>query len=276
MNDPNMNDTQPHDSDGHDALRKLLKELPRVEASADFESRLARRIRESEPAPATRRRFAVPVFATSLLAILVAGVISYYTFFRVEEVIPPPATVPPASVRPTESAPAPAQSAPSDRATVPAAAAESSPAVREPAPRELPSRSAPAQKRSEESGVAPAEPLRDETPPVEVPEKAVQSERGLIQEDRRVESAAPAPTPLEELKKTVLPSPTLRELAAPRRPGRQETLDVPSLLRSVAAPSAVAPADTALKSDTTSTDSLRKHRIVPAPPRKEKRRRPLE
>jgi hypothetical protein len=270
-----MNDPHPDDTGAHDSLRRLLKELPRVDASADFEQRLARRIREAAPAPAPRRRSAIPVFATSLAALLVTGLISYYTFFRVTDPVTtlPPATVPPASTQPPENVP---PAAPSDRGASSDAAAKVSPPASEvkTQPRELPSRSAPVERRSEDRGVAPAEERKDVAPAAAAPEeKLIEQERGLIQQERQAEPAAVPSEPLDALKKAVLPAPSLQNLTRPQRLGRQETLGSP-LMQSGEAAMSVAPADTTVKKDTTSVDTLRKVRPVPSPQRKEKRRRP--
>jgi hypothetical protein len=77
-----MNEHQ-HDSE-YQRLRKLLKELPKMDASPDFEMKLQRRIhQESEDKfrflDSIRR---IPVFAYSLVTILLVGGISYYAFFK--------------------------------------------------------------------------------------------------------------------------------------------------------------------------------------------------
>ncbi|MBI4546337.1 MAG: hypothetical protein HY707_00020 [Ignavibacteriae bacterium] len=72
--------------DSHNPLRKLLKGLPKVKASEDFEARLQRRITSEESRrPILGRVFAprrIPVFAYSLVTIVAVCLISYYVFFR--------------------------------------------------------------------------------------------------------------------------------------------------------------------------------------------------
>jgi hypothetical protein len=82
------------DINKHDRVRKLLKDLPPVSASPDFEARLRRRISEPERARVEAgwmERFfgarRIPAFAYSLVALLSVGVISYY-MFRHEDVAP--------------------------------------------------------------------------------------------------------------------------------------------------------------------------------------------
>lgn len=74
---------QEHDNE-YQRLRKLLKELPMVDASPDFEMKLQRRIHQESAAKfrffASLRR--IPVFAYSLVTLLLVGGISYYAFFK--------------------------------------------------------------------------------------------------------------------------------------------------------------------------------------------------
>ncbi|MBI3189140.1 MAG: hypothetical protein HYZ33_00680 [Ignavibacteriales bacterium] len=75
--------------DGQEEVSKVLKELPRVNASPDFEARLQRKITEPFRKPERKRLFdflffpqRVPVFATSILALMAVSVISYYIFVK--------------------------------------------------------------------------------------------------------------------------------------------------------------------------------------------------
>lgn len=91
MSDSNENDEREH------SVRKLLKSLPRVVARDDFEARLQRRIAEEERRkdksgifawlPGIRR---IPVFAYSVISVMVVGVVSYFLLMRTTPVAPPP------------------------------------------------------------------------------------------------------------------------------------------------------------------------------------------
>ncbi len=77
-----------HNEDG-DEVVKLLKDLPRVKASADFEGRLQRKIVSSKKQSERKNLFdvlffprRVPVFVTSILALIAVSVISYYVFLK--------------------------------------------------------------------------------------------------------------------------------------------------------------------------------------------------
>jgi hypothetical protein len=83
-----LTDPEQHNDDPH-PVRKLLKRLPKVEASADFEQRLQRRIAEEGKKSAMPGRWKelllpkrIPVFAYSLVTLVVVGVVSYYSIFR--------------------------------------------------------------------------------------------------------------------------------------------------------------------------------------------------
>lgn len=79
-------------------VRKLLKDLPEMKASPDFEQRLQRRIVQEETAKEVRilgklfRPRYVPVFSYSLVALVAVGVVSYYVFMRTE--MHPPSSMP--------------------------------------------------------------------------------------------------------------------------------------------------------------------------------------
>lgn len=79
-----MENTEEH-NDNQENIRRLLKELPKVQASPDFEQRLQRRI-SHETTPGWLERFfrpaRIPAFAYSLTTVVVVGIISYYAFFR--------------------------------------------------------------------------------------------------------------------------------------------------------------------------------------------------
>ena len=81
-----MNDIDNENEQRTERLKKILKGLPEVQASSDFEARLQRRISAEEHAPGLWERiFAprrVPVFAYSLATIIAVGLISYYVVWR--------------------------------------------------------------------------------------------------------------------------------------------------------------------------------------------------
>ena len=87
-----MTDSEQRESGDDLPVRRLLKELPKVEASPDFEMRLHRGIEEAKNASSdgnilasVKRRFAFPAYAYSLLTVVVVMLISYYAFFRSSE-----------------------------------------------------------------------------------------------------------------------------------------------------------------------------------------------
>src|ERR1051325_3445927 len=83
-----MNEPKEHPED-QNSIRKLLKELPKVEASADFEKRLEQRI-AGDPALGSQPGWfgnllgshRIPAFGYSLATLVLVGVVSYYAFFR--------------------------------------------------------------------------------------------------------------------------------------------------------------------------------------------------
>ncbi|MBI1805438.1 MAG: hypothetical protein HYR76_00110 [Ignavibacteria bacterium] len=84
-----MSDISHHSDEGDDKLRKVLRDVPTVNASPDFEERLQRRINEGGSGKKVTSIFGqllaprrIPVFAYSLLTVIVVGVFSYYMFFR--------------------------------------------------------------------------------------------------------------------------------------------------------------------------------------------------
>ncbi len=90
-----MNDTNGNDERGH-PVRRLLKSLPQVESTEDFEARLQRRIAEEEGREDTSGIFAwlagirrIPVFAYSMISVIVVGVVSYFLLIRTSPVAPP-------------------------------------------------------------------------------------------------------------------------------------------------------------------------------------------
>lgn len=81
-----MIDTTNHDEE-RNPVRKLLKSLPRIPAPADFDRRLQQHLAEKESKKKTLwdvlfapRR--VPAYAYSLIAVVAAGVIVYYSYIR--------------------------------------------------------------------------------------------------------------------------------------------------------------------------------------------------
>ncbi|MBI5214937.1 MAG: hypothetical protein HY960_04235 [Ignavibacteriae bacterium] len=83
-----MDEKKKHIKD-ESSVSKLLKDLPRVKASPDFEARLHRRIVSSKEESERKSLFdilffprRVPVFATSILALLAVSVISYVVFMK--------------------------------------------------------------------------------------------------------------------------------------------------------------------------------------------------
>jgi hypothetical protein len=93
--DYTMTDTNGNGEKGH-PVRKLLKSLPGVHATDDFEVRLQRRIAEEESRrnrsgilawlPGVRR---IPVFAYSVVSVMVVGIVSYFLLMRTTPVAPP-------------------------------------------------------------------------------------------------------------------------------------------------------------------------------------------
>jgi len=91
-----MTDANGDGEKGH-PVRGLLKSLPRVDATDDFEVRLQRRIAEEESRkdrsgilawlPGVRR---IPVFAYSVVSVMVVGIVSYFLLMRTTPVAPPP------------------------------------------------------------------------------------------------------------------------------------------------------------------------------------------
>lgn len=74
-----MNENSGH-NDNSDELRRALKGLPQVQASADFEARLQRRIREAEQSGTQagwRRLVRIPAFGYGIVAVMLVGVISF-------------------------------------------------------------------------------------------------------------------------------------------------------------------------------------------------------
>ena len=91
-----MDDRLENNNEQHHPVRKLLKKLPEVQASDDFEARLHRRIAEektlekngfSEKVFQPRR---VPVFAYSLVALVAVGIVAYSVFLRTDGTPPTP------------------------------------------------------------------------------------------------------------------------------------------------------------------------------------------
>lgn len=85
-----MDEKNQFSPDDDDSLRRLMKNLPRVKAAADFEARLQHRILEEDerhgilgflksPFPSKR----IPAFAYSLIALISVGIVSYYIYLRV-------------------------------------------------------------------------------------------------------------------------------------------------------------------------------------------------
>jgi hypothetical protein len=94
-------------SDKHSSLRKLLRGLPRVRTSVDFEARLRRRILEEttsgrKPGLEYFSFRKVPAFAYSLLAIAVVGFTAYYLFLPSQLIPVPPAEEAPVVQRPLQ------------------------------------------------------------------------------------------------------------------------------------------------------------------------------
>lgn len=82
-----MSDTKNQHNDEHDPVRKLLKQLPPVKASSDFEQRLQRRISSGEVKSESEgfidklfRPSRLPAFVYSLATVIVLGTIAYYAF----------------------------------------------------------------------------------------------------------------------------------------------------------------------------------------------------
>ena len=91
MSNQEDSEMEAENGNGH-PIRKILRSLPKVKASPDFESRLLERLNPDT----TRARFPailfhlrrIPAFAYSFVALIAVGLISYYIFFRTGQVPP--------------------------------------------------------------------------------------------------------------------------------------------------------------------------------------------
>ncbi|TAK55369.1 MAG: hypothetical protein EPO24_12200 [Bacteroidetes bacterium] len=80
---------QNHNREPENEVGKLLRQLPNVNASSDFEAKLQRRI-DSEASKQERKKLfgffifpqRVPVLVTSIVALMAVSVISYYLFLK--------------------------------------------------------------------------------------------------------------------------------------------------------------------------------------------------
>jgi hypothetical protein len=260
-----MSDETRPEPEEHLPVRRLLKELPAVKASPDFEQRLLRRIKEGAPAAAPdapkRRLLAVPVFAYSLLTLLLVGVISYYTFYRSSDApvmrdsaprepaerrsaAPPPAAVPGSVERPAET--------PSGTDRPAAHGPMSTPS----APRQEAAKAVPQQ--------APAENLREESLQKDA---APATEPPAATSEDNAAGAAPQRNLLQENLETLAPP----QKALPVLKEKSFKSIAPGGAVRFGAPSA---ADSAALRDSTAVDTLRTVKPAPAPSRKQKSRRP--
>ncbi len=83
-----MDESQEHNNEPR-STKKLLSNLPKIQASPDFEERLYQRISQETRSQIStgwlKNTFLpqrMPVFAYSLTALVLVGVVSYYSFFR--------------------------------------------------------------------------------------------------------------------------------------------------------------------------------------------------
>lgn len=87
--------TETDTSDDKDPkLQKILRDLPHVGASPDFEQRLQRRLTEARAGNETEARsgrlpFRIPAFGYSIVAVAVVGFLSYYILLRTRFETPP-------------------------------------------------------------------------------------------------------------------------------------------------------------------------------------------
>lgn len=261
-----MSKDQQHDPGEHDPLRRLLRGLPKSEASPDFELRLHKRIRESSGAPERsgdrspeRRRFAIPAFAYSLLTVLAVGLISYYAFLDTPESPPATDSAPPAGADAQKAAPpastaVPEASAPSKsddvqesaptsgRETAPAGQGPSADAPPKRAARQIPQTKAeeqPAVEHRQEASTPPPPPVtpKDEEAAGIAAPSAADPRQNLQQQQKEIGLPDAGRTPIFGPS----PAPLSRGLAPAQRP----MLNIaPELL------------DTAVSKDSVAKDSL--------------------
>ena len=189
---------------------KLLKGLPKVQASADFEERLHRRIAETatdRPAGGWIKHVfgtrPIPALAYSLSTLVLVGIISYYAFFRSGSVPTPEQLVPPqtdnTAVRKDSGIEPPAASGKTDETT------SEAPHVTSPstAPQTRPAKPLLRQKQGREN-------LRDESAVNEPAFERDATESGNVTREPKKEQPAPqtqAPIPPV----TQAPQPPLQE-----------------------------------------------------------------
>ena len=91
-----MDDRLENNNEQHHPVRRLLKKLPEVKASDDFEARLHRRIADGKTVEKSgffEKLFQpqrVPVFAYSLVALVAVGIVAYAVFLRTGSAPPVP------------------------------------------------------------------------------------------------------------------------------------------------------------------------------------------
>ena len=189
---------------------KLLKGLPKVQASADFEERLHRRIAETatdRPAGGWIKHVfgkrPIPALAYSLSTLVLVGIVSYYAFFRSGSVPTPEQLVPPqtdnTAVRKDSGIEPPAASGKTDETT------SEAPHVTSPstAPQTRPAKPLLRQKQGREN-------LRDESAVNEPAFERDATESGNVTREPKKEQPAPqtqAPIPPV----TQAPQPPLQE-----------------------------------------------------------------
>lgn len=282
-----MSDLTQQEHEEHRPVRRLLKELPKVEASPDFEQRLQRRIREGGSLPASAsggaeraRGFTIPVFAYSLLTVLLVGLISYYSFFRTAETPVVPKAVRPAPAERRSVAPAPTalptegegeSIQPRDAAPpVGGNRARHGPSAAAP-PKET-ARSAPKRQPVEELR---EEPLRQEAAPVVPPAPEPTVKAADEAEPQAEPRAEPQAEPQDLLRQK------MEELIRPESAQKSIPLQSGKALKEVALPqglifSAPEAADSAAVRDSSAADSVRQVKSAAPRIRKPKPRRPGE
>ncbi len=264
-----MSDTGKHEPDEHPHIRKILKDLPKVEAAPDFELRLQRSLQKEKPSPASPRRFGLPALAYPVLALFVVTIVSYIVFFRIAGT----PVIRESTLTPERNAPS--SGSPSTHPP----GVEGSPAARKKAAPEV-------------ASPVPSGGAVKESPPQNAAPGPVQSGRSLDQASPANEGQTPAATRDDKIAAPAVAAPQneVREQmneSAPIHPAQTPLRSVlPSsapMLKSAVAPlpnafesSVTMITDSAARVDSLARDSLRSQEQRRVNERLQKKKRPIE